>query len=251
MSIVNCTLSIDRKGTFRLANTKSYSLGPGLSTAEQVAGFCYLPFYVVLLSMLLQYLAGLLDIRLTDLQLNICFFVINCIMVWVIFHNFLIRSFRGIRFWELVQALILGFVLYYAGNFLFSLIMGWLHIDITSYNDETVMMLAQQSQFAMIVCAVIIAPVVEETLVRGLLFGVIRRRSRIAAYVVSIVFFAVIHVWQYLMNYDFRSVLFAALQYVPAGIALGWTYEKSNTIWAPILLHMTINAISFGVMSLL
>ena len=234
-----------------MANTKSYSLGPGLSTAEQVAGFCYLPFYVVLLSMLLQYLSGLFDLNLTSLQINVCYFVVNCIMVWVIFHNFLIRSFRGIRFWELIQALILGFVLYYAGNFVFSLVMGWLNIDITSYNDETVMMLAQQSRFAMIVCGVILAPMVEETLVRGLLFGVIRRKSRIAAYVVSIVFFAVIHVWQYLMAYDFKSVLFAALQYIPAGIALGWTYEKSNTVWAPIILHMVINAISFGVMSFL
>ena len=42
-----------------------------------------------------------------------------------------------------------------------------------------------------------------------------------------------------------------ALAYVPAGIALGWTYEKSNTIWGPILLHMAINAISFGIMSLM
>ena len=234
-----------------MANTKSYSLGPGLSTAEQVAGFCYLPFYVALLSILLQYLSDLLGLNLTVLQINICYFVINCAMVWVIFHNFLIRSFHGIRFWELVQALILGFVLYYAGNFVFALVMDWLHIDITSYNDETVMLLAEQSRAAMIICAVILAPMVEETLVRGLLFGVIRRKSRIAAYVVSIVFFAVIHVWQYLIAYDFKSVLFAALQYIPAGIALGWTYEKSNTIWAPIVLHMVINAIAFGVMSFL
>ena len=47
------------------------------------------------------------------------------------------------------------------------------------------------------------------------------------------------------------QILLAAVAYVPAGIALGWTYEKSNTIWAPILLHMTINAISFGVMHFL
>ena len=36
----------------------------------------------------------------------------------------------------------------------------------------------------------------------------------------------------------------------PAGIALGWTYEKANTIWAPICLHMIINALAFGVMQL-
>ena len=129
-----------------MANTKSYSLGPGLSTAEQVAGFCWLPFYVALLSMVLQYLSGLLELNLTDLQMNVCYFVINCIVVWVIFHNFLIRSFRGIRFWELVQALILGFVLYYAGNFVFALVIEWLGLEITSYNDETIQMLANQGR---------------------------------------------------------------------------------------------------------
>ncbi len=234
-----------------MANAKSYSLGPSLSTAEKVAGFCYLPFYVVLLALILQYLSGLLGFHLTMLQINICYFVINCLMVWIIFHNFLLRSFRAIRFWELIQALILGFVLYYAGNFLYSLILGWLDLSVTSYNDQTVMELASQSRVAMVICGVILAPMIEETLVRGLLFGVIRRKSRIAAYAVTILFFAAIHVWQYVLLYDWKSVLLAALQYVPAGIALGWTYEKSNTIWAPILLHMVINAISFGVMSIL
>ena len=234
-----------------MANAKSYSLGPGLSTAEKVAGFCYLPFYVVLLALILQYLSGLLGFHLTMLQINICYFVINCLMVWIIFHNFLLRSFRAIRFWELIQALILGFVLYYAGNFLYSLILGWLDLSVTSYNDQTVLELASESRVAMVICGVILAPMIEETLVRGLLFGVIRRKSRIAAYAVTILFFAAIHVWQYVLLYDWKSVLLAALQYVPAGIALGWTYEKSNTIWAPILLHMVINAISFGIMSFL
>ena len=234
-----------------MANAKSYSLGPSLSTAEKVAGFCYLPFYVVLLALILQYLSGLLGFHLTMLQINICYFVINCLMVWIIFHNFLLRSFRAIRFWELIQALILGFVLYYAGNFLYSLILGWLDLSVTSYNDQTVLELASQSRAAMVICGVILAPIIEETLVRGLLFGVIRRKSRIAAYAVTILFFAAIHVWQYVLLYDWKSVLLAALQYVPAGIALGWTYEKSNTIWAPILLHMVINAISFGIMSFL
>ena len=105
-----------------MANAKSRSLGPGLSTAEQVAGFCYLPFYVVLLAWTLQWLSGLLGLQLSELQLNIAFFTINCIVIWVIFHNFLVRSFRAIRFWELVQALILGFCLYYAGNLLYSLL---------------------------------------------------------------------------------------------------------------------------------
>ena len=234
-----------------MANAKSNSLGPGLSTAEQVAGFCYLPFYVVLLSWAIQWLSGLLGLNLTDLQTNVCYFVINCILIWVIFHNFLLRSFHAIRFWELVQALILGFCLYYAGNWAFNWIVGLLGLSITSFNDETVLGLVSQSWWIMLICTVFIAPIVEETLVRGLLFGVIRRKSRIAAYAVTIFFFAVIHVWQYLLLYDFKSVFLAALQYIPAGIALGWTYEKCNTIWGPIFLHMVINAISMGIISIL
>lgn len=234
-----------------MANAKSYSLGPGLSTAEQVAGFCYLPFYVVLLAWGIQWLSGLLGLNLTEIQVNLAYFVINCVMIWVIFHNFLLRSFRAIRFWELVQALILGFCLYYAGNLLFGWIVELLGITIVSFNDETIMGLISQNKWVMVLCSVLLAPIVEETLVRGLLFGVIRRKSRIAAYAVTIVFFAVLHVWQYLLAYDFKSVLLAALQYIPAGIALGWTYEKSNTVWAPIFLHMTINAISMGIISIL
>lgn len=233
-----------------MANTRSRTLGPNLSAAEQVAGFCYLPFYIILLSECLQYLSRHLGLNLSVLQINICFFVINCLAVWIIFHNFLLRSFRGIRFWELLQALILGFVMYYAGNFLLSLLFGWMKIEIVSFNDETVQLLASQNRAAMIICGVILAPMVEETLVRGLLFGVVHRKSRITAYLVSILFFSFIHVWQYAVDEPVSMVILAALQYIPAGIALGWTYEKSNTIWAPIFLHMTINAVSFGIMHL-
>ena len=231
-----------------MAKTNSRSLGPNLTTAEQVAGFCYLPFYVILLSLGLSYVNELLGLSLDDLQINICYFVINCLMTWVIFHNFLIRSFRGIRFWELVQALILGFVLYYAGLWLFDKAVALLDLQITSFNDEKVMELAGQNLPVMVVCGVLLAPLVEETLVRGLLFGTIHRKNRYVAYAVTILFFAAIHVWQYLLVADPKEVLLAALQYIPAGIALGWTYEKSNTIWAPVLLHMVINAITFGLM---
>ena len=234
-----------------MANTRSYSLGPGLSKAEQIAGFCYLPVYVALLGFALAWINEKFRLNLTDLQINIAYFVINCLVVWAIFHRFLLRSFRNIRFWELIQALILGFVLYYAGNFLLSLIVGWLGIEIPQFNDEVVMGLAAQNEKIMIVCAVVLAPMVEETLMRGLVFGTIRRKSRILAYIVSMLLFAAIHVWQFAFFHDWQQILLAAVAYLPAGIALGWTYEKANTIWAPILLHMTINAISFGLMRFL
>lgn len=233
-----------------MANTKSYSLGPGLTKAEQIAGFCYLPVYVALLGFVLSWINEKFSLNLTDLQINIAYFVLNCLFVWVIFHRFLLKSFRNTRFWELIQALILGFVLYYAGNFVLGLAMDWLGIEIPQFNNEAVMDLASQNEAVMIICAVVLAPVVEETLMRGLVFGSVRRKSRILAYAVSVVLFAAIHVWQFAFLYDWKQILLAAVAYLPAGIALGWTYEKANTIWAPIFLHMTINAISFGIMRL-
>ena len=44
------------------------------------------------------------------------------------------------------------------------------------------------------------------------------------------------------------ATLLCALQYLPAGVALGWTYEKADTIWAPILVHSMVNAVGMGLM---
>lgn len=234
-----------------MANTKSRSLGPGLTTAEQIAGFCYLPFYVFLLATAIQFCSDLFGLQLSVLQINITYFVLNFAIIWAIFHRFLARSFHAIHFWELIQSLILGFCLYYAGNLLLGWVLNLLNLNVTNLNNETVQTLAGQNWWLMLVGTVVVAPLVEETLVRGLIFGSIHVKSRWAAYVVTILLFAAMHVWQYALQYDGRELLVAALQYVPAGIALGWTYEKADTIWAPILLHATINAISMGVMKVL
>ena len=230
-----------------MANAKSRSLGPGLSTAEQVAGFCYLPFYVVLLGWGIQWLSELLGLGLTELQVNVTFFVINCVMIWVIFHNFLIRSFRAIRFWELVQALILGFCLYYAGNLLFGWIVSLLDLTIISFNDETILGLISQNKWVMVICSVLLAPIVEETLVRGVVFGSFYRINRYLAYAVSILLFSAMHVWQFAAALTVPALIYNSLVYIPASVALGWTYEKSGTILCPIVLHAIINAIAYGV----
>lgn len=229
-----------------MSNARSSNIGPRLTNAQMVAGYLYLPFYVALLSMGLQYLNSVLSLELSELQLNACWFVLNALFVWLIFHNFLLRSFRNIRFWELVQAVILGFVFYYAGTWVFGFLIDLLNIRIVSFNDQTVQSLATDNYWIMVVCSVVIAPMVEETLVRGLIFGSIRPKSRIAAYAASMVFFSLMHVWSYLPTEGLVPVLLAAAQYIPASIALGWTYEKAGSVWAPIAVHMAINAISMS-----
>ena len=229
-----------------MANANHASLGVRLSKAQIIAGFLYLPFYVVLLAEGLNLLTGLLDLSLTDVQFNACWFILNAIILWAIFHKFLLHSLRRIRFWDLVQACILGFVFYYFGTWLFGFLTSLLNLRIISFNDETVQTLVSENYWVMVVCSVAVAPIIEETLVRGLIFGAIHPKSRIAAYVASILFFSIMHVWAYLPTKGLVPVLLAAAQYIPASIALGWTYEKAKTVWAPIIVHMTINAISMS-----
>ena len=90
--------------------------------------------------------------------------------------------------------------------------------------------------------AVFLAPLVEEPIFRGGVFGLLRRYSRAAAYGASMLLFAVYHLWSYALL-DASAWLYL-LQYLPAGFLLARIYEKTNSLWSAIFLHMTVNGVS-------
>lgn len=233
-----------------MARKPSPSLGMSLTQAETVAGWCYLPFYLVLLSLLLQYVFRLLDLPLDPITLNAVYFCVNLVVVLIIFRRFLRQRFFGPGFWNFVQACILGFVFYYAGNWALQLLLDAIGWEVTLYNNNTVEDLVIQNRYVMLLVSIILAPVIEETLLRGLVFGSLHKTSRTLAYIVSILIFTLMHNWQYFGQYDVKSVLLSCLCYLIPSAALCWTYEKASTIWAPITIHAIINAISFGIVTL-
>jgi hypothetical protein len=223
-----------------------------MTQPETIAGLCYLPFYLVLWSLILPVVFTKLGISGTLISVNLCYFYINFIAVVVIFHRTLASSFRAIghEFWPFLQALILGFALYYAGNLLVNVLLGWLAPDLVNPNDETVNTMAADSFRATLVCAVFLGPLVEEVLVRGLVFGNLHKYNRIAAYIVSSLLFCAMHLWQYAFTTSPLTLLLCVLQYIPACIALAWTYEKSSNLWCPIVLHVLLNAMSLGILQM-
>lgn len=224
--------------------------GRGLSRAATIAGWCYLPFYLFLLSYLIQFTAALLGLHPDTLTVNLIYFAVNLAAVLLIFRDFLRQRFFGPGFWNFVQALILGFVLYYACTTAVQWLLGRLAGDYIIYNNETVGALVLANRYAMLLVTVILAPVIEETLIRGLVFGSLHRTSRVLAYFVSCFIFVFMHNWQYFALYPAGKVLLSCIPYIPAAAALGWVYEKADTIWAPITLHAIINAMSFGLLTL-
>ena len=89
----------------------------------------------------------------------------------------------------------------------------------------------------------------EEPVFRGAVFGGLRRRSRILAYLVSMLLFSLYHVWAYALI-DPVYLLFL-LQYLPVSYLLCRCYERCNSIWGSVFLHMFINAVSLRVLTTL
>ena len=226
------------------------TLGTPMSRGELIGGFLYLPIYTIGLGLLLELILNLLHVQLPATRVNLIYFLLNFLIIAAIFHRWLIASLSGIgrRFWPFLQAVVLGFVFYYALSWLLSLVLTLLELAVTSPNDVYISELAAGDFRLMVLCVVFLAPPVEETLFRGLLFGNIHRKNRILAYAVSALLFAVLHVWAYVGSVGWTQAALAAVAYLPAGIALGWTYEKSDTIWAPIVVHALINAVSMGIL---
>ena len=233
-----------------MARKASHSISYRLTKFETIAGWLYLPFYLLILNLLLQLANEKFSLGMTALTMNIVYFAVNLLAVLLIFHGFLRQSFFGGSFWNFVQALILGFALYYAGTWAVQALEHLLAGQVTIYNNETVNDLIFENRYVMLAVSVVFAPVIEETLVRGVVFGTIRPASRVLAYIVSALLFTLMHNWQYFGLYPALSILLSCLPYIPASVALAWVYEKGGTIWAPITLHALINAMSFGLLTL-
>ena len=152
------------------------------------------------------------------------------------------RPFRCLRF------ALLGLLIYFGGSYLTGLLIAYIDPNFSNINNSTILEMAQDNYALIVLCTVLLVPFTEELLYRGMLFGSLQSKSRPAAYIVSTLAFGLIHITGYIGTAEPLTLLLCFLQYIPAGISLAWAYEKADSIWAPILMHMTINQISISLM---
>ena len=99
---------------------------------------------------------------------------------------------------------------------------------------ETAMLIAQG------ILVVGLAPITEELFFRGFVFGGLRGRlSFWPAVLLSGVFFGSIHL--------FGGSLAVIPPLAAFGVMLAWLYERTGSIWPPILMHAIQNGIAFAV----
>ncbi len=210
-----------------------------MSLWQSIAALIWIPMEVLGLPLLLIRLFP----DMSDVDLNLWVSGISLAVLLPLCLSFLRRDFD--RVWErpgyiLAQAFI-GLGLMLVCNILVGYLFTFL-LPEANPNDEAVDALLRAEKGKMSAVTVVMAPLLEELMCRGGVFGTLRRWNRTAAYIGCLLLFSLLHTWQYAL-YDPKYLLFI-LQYLPAGWLLCRCYEKTECIWASILLHALNNALA-------
>lgn len=215
-----------------------------MTPLEKKLGLCYILISQLLLAPLLPRLLSLFAPGIRELSINVTYFCINFLTVSILFHKYIFRSVRDL---SEIGTRLLAFVL--AGFFLaegltvyLSTTLHQLFPRFANINNSQVAQLVEQNLPLMCVCTVILVPITEELLYRGVIFGGLADSSKTLAYAASISVFSLIHLLGYIGSYDALTLALAFVQYIPSGFFLCWAYQKSGSIFAPILIHAFINA---------
>ena len=227
---------------------KSRTLYISMSRSEKIWGWLYMVFSLLALPGILNWVNSQLAAPVDESTLNFVFYLTNFLFICGIFRTFLhaslVAAWRDI--WNFIQAVVLGYVAYWAASEVMEFIMSYLLPGFSNINDAAITELARANYTLMLIGVVFLVPLTEEMLYRGLIFRNLWQSSKVAAYLLSMAAFAAIHVLGYIGSEDITTLLICFLQYLPAGLCLAWTYTKADNIFAPTVVHAIVNAISIG-----
>ena len=221
-----------------------------MSPGEQIAGTAFFVIYLVVLPFvtapLFRLIGFLLEVEIGAAMQNILYYYLLFAVTVVIFHGFLGRTSRDLldNLGGACKTLAAGIVALYGLNELVYRLTNLLLRNQTNLNDTTISAQIADAPHMTLLIVVFLAPFVEEVLFRGLIFGNLRAKSALAAYLVSCLLFALLHVWQFaVVNQDITYFLLM-VQYLVPGLVLAWVYDRSGTLWASVGLHAAANALS-------
>ena len=220
------------------------------NTTERILGFIYLAVETLILSSGLWMVNLFLGNPLTEVQLNFLYFFLNFLFTTLILHRFLIDCGKIALSAPLrcICTAFTGLFLTWLSNMFLGILITVLSPEFYNVNDDSIAGLLRENHTLMAIGIILLAPVAEELLFRGLIFGSLYNRSSILAYAVCSLTFAGLHVVGYIGQYQPVHLLLCLVQYLPPALILCWVYARSQTIWSPILLHIIINLIAISSM---
>lgn len=219
---------------------------PRLTHAQQWRGWIYFALYVFLFPWLMGWVQSNYIGEFPVAYANAVYYLLIGIGTFVVLWSFLKEDFRRLLDW-LPENLFA-----FATGLLGAVVLGWLTDQIPlPVQNPNVYSYPQQyllEPAATLLILVVLMPLVEEPLFRGVLFGSVGTYSKVLAYGLSILGYALYCVWQFVFAYggaDFRYLLLM-VQYLPMSLALTWSYDRGGSIWTPIFLHMLLNGLQLS-----
>ena len=218
---------------------------PQLTREEQNRGYVFFVLFFLVFPVLKMGVEWFFDhffgLYLSEAVSAAVYYYIMAVLTMVVFWSFLKNAGRILMDFlpENLFALITGF----AGGQLLSLLFRLFPWPLEDPNPISWAEQYAYSPAATVLIVVILVPIVEEVLFRGLLFGSLRKRSRTMAWIASAVLFAVYSVWTFAVAYGDARYLILALQYLPMSLALTWCYDRGGSVWSAALLHAIFHAI--------
>lgn len=217
-----------------------------MKTFELIFALCWIPVHMFLLPVVLVKIPGFS--ALGESWQNLIMYAVSFVALTIAEMKFIRRDFDPLcdNFGYVIAQVLWGFAFMLALDLLaggvLSIIMGGEDLEVANQNNDAIVEMFGKNRGPMTAIACFLAPISEELMFRGAIFGGIRKKNRFAAYAVSMLLFAAYHVYSYAI-YD-PSYWIYILQYLPVSYVLCRVYESSNSIWGSMLFHGVWNYIS-------
>ena len=221
-----------------------------VSDQEVRNGFFLLFSAFLCVPYLLSYLNQRLTTPIDPPSLNLIYHTVNLTGAIVVFSVFLKKSAQQLRIQlkSILVYAVIGLLVYFLMVIALSRFILWLKPDFANLNDHNIAHQLDTQWIFAVIGTVIMAPLTEELMFRGHLFGHLYNKSPAAAYLVSMCAFSLVHILGYVGNTNIATLLLSFLQYLPAGWVLAWAYAQTGSILTPIIIHTLINAIAIYTM---
>ena len=219
-------------------------------------GCClFLPFYlfigqyvISIIFMLIPFFARMTDENVLNSWFNLFYDGVLLAIGMLCFYEFFRGYFR--RFYEVIKDhpllfTVVGIEVVYAvsifGSNLVELIT---HSSEDSVNQETIEQIMLIEPVPMIISVVLIAPILEELVFRGLIFRTVNLYNRYLAHFVSAFLFGFVHVSTEIIYYHQYGEIVQIIPYFLMGLVFSIMYDKYKTLGVSVYFHMLNNLIS-------
>ena len=209
-----------------------------MSVSVKIRAIGYLPLHTVILPLMTT--AAVLRGTVSLAEANLLIYAVGVIYMLCFLTGFLRREFDAFcdRPAHCIREIAISFALIIACNLVVNGLLLFIGFG-NNPNNSAVLDMVEDPADNMTAAVLFMAPIIEEVMFRGGIFAAFYKKSRVIAYVMTVGFFSLYHVWGYAIIDPLNWVYM--LQYVPIAYIICRCYERTNSVWATILLHAINN----------